>query len=49
MLDASDRLIAVWNGRETGGVVGGTAEIVAAARRRGIPVERVWPAGADRE
>jgi hypothetical protein len=47
MLDASDRLIAVWNGRE-GGVVGGTAEIVAAARRRGIPVERVWPAGADR-
>jgi hypothetical protein len=48
MLDASDRLIAVWNGGG-GGVVGGTAEIVAAAQRRGIPVERVWPAGAGRE
>lgn len=47
MLDASDRLIAVWNGGG-GGVVGGTAEIVAAAWRRGIPVERVWPAGAGR-
>ena len=47
MLDASDRLIAVWNGG--GGVAGGTADIVAAARRRGIPVERVWPAGAGRE
>jgi hypothetical protein len=46
MLDVSDRLIAVWNG--AGGGVGGTAHIVAAACRRGIPVERVWPAGAGR-
>ena len=46
MLDASDRLIAVWSGG--GGGVGGTAQIVAAAGRRGIPVERVWPAGAGR-
>jgi len=46
MLDASDRLIAVWNG--SGGGVGGTAAIVEAARRRGMPVERVWPVGAGR-
>lgn len=46
VLDRSDRLLAVWDG--TGGDVGSTASIVAAARRRGIPVTVIWPPGARR-
>jgi hypothetical protein len=46
VLDGSDRLLAVWDGG--GGGLGGTAEVVAGARRRGMPVEVVWPAGARR-
>jgi hypothetical protein len=42
-----DRLIAVWDGRPAAGV-GGTAEIVEHARRRGIEVHRIWPEGAAR-
>jgi len=47
MLTIIDRLVAVWDGLPARGV-GGTAEVVAAARERGLPVEVVWPAGARR-
>lgn len=47
MLTAVDRLIAVWDGLPARGP-GGTADVVAEARRRGLPVEIVWPSGARR-
>jgi hypothetical protein len=47
MLDTADRLIAVWDGRPPRGP-GGTADIVTAARDRGLPVTVVWPTGAQR-
>ncbi|MFB4300778.1 hypothetical protein [Actinomadura sp. NTSP31] len=47
MLDRADRLVAVWDGAPARGR-GGTAEIVEHARRRGIPVDVVWPGGAVR-
>ena len=37
VLDRSDALIAVWDGREAQGR-GGTGGVVAEARRRGLPV-----------
>lgn len=43
----SDRLVAVWDGEPSGGL-GGTADVVAHARRAGIPVQVVWPSGARR-
>lgn len=42
-----DVLIAVWDGEPDGGP-GGTAHTVARARRLGVPVEIVWPQGAER-
>jgi hypothetical protein len=48
MLGSVDSLIAVWDGNPSGGY-SGTADIVAAARERGIPVTVVWPDGARRE
>ncbi|GGM67150.1 hypothetical protein GCM10012275_42080 [Longimycelium tulufanense] len=47
MLDAADRLMAVWDGLPARGH-GGTADVVRAARERGIPVTVVWPPGAQR-
>lgn len=47
MLESVDELIAVWDGRPAAGR-GGTAEVVEEARRRGIPVHRVWPPGSAR-
>lgn len=47
MLDRADRLVAVWDGKPARGR-GGTAEIVAHARERGIAVHVVWPPGARR-
>jgi hypothetical protein len=47
MLGRSECLIAVWDGRPVG-ARGSTAEVVAAARRRGIPVSVVWPVGTRR-
>ncbi len=41
------RLVAVWDG-ETSTAQGGTATAVAAARRAGLPLHVVWPAGASR-
>lgn len=47
MLDHSDYLIAVWDGRAARGP-GGTAEIVEYARSRRMAVYVVWPDGAAR-
>ncbi|MGH3687141.1 MAG: hypothetical protein ACRDRE_23250 [Pseudonocardiaceae bacterium] len=48
MFDSIDSLVAVWDGNPSGGY-SGTADVVAAARARGIPVTVVWPDGARRE
>lgn len=48
MLDGAETLLAVWDGRPARGY-GGTADVVAEARRRGIPVRVVWPPGARRD
>ncbi|MFL6120842.1 hypothetical protein [Actinophytocola sp.] len=48
MLARIDELIAVWDGRPAGGY-GGTADVVSAARHRGLPVTVLWPAGTTRE
>ncbi|MEU9129626.1 hypothetical protein AB0D08_16220 [Kitasatospora sp. NPDC048540] len=47
LLRRADLLVAVWDGLPGNGR-GGTAHMVAAARRAGIPVEVVWPEGAGR-
>ena len=46
--DCSEILIAVWDGRDAAGT-GGTGDIVAYARERGVDVRIVWPDGASRE
>ncbi|MGG2459397.1 hypothetical protein ACO0M4_06165 [Streptomyces sp. RGM 3693] len=43
-----DELIAVWDGKPARGH-GGTADVVAYARRTGTPVRILWPAGASRD
>ncbi|ANZ13910.1 hypothetical protein SNOUR_02950 [Streptomyces noursei ATCC 11455] len=43
-----DELVAVWDGKPARGY-GGTADVVAYARRTGTPVRIVWPAGASRD
>jgi hypothetical protein len=48
MLARADRLYAVWDGQPARGY-GGTADVVAAALRRGIPVTVIWPEGARRD
>jgi hypothetical protein len=48
MLDRADRLFAVWDGKPARGY-GGTADVVAEARRRGLPVSVIWPEGASRD
>src|SRR5215472_13409174 len=45
LVDRSDHLIAVWDGRQVGGP-GGTAGVVAYARSLGKQVSIVWPDGA---
>ncbi len=47
LLSNVDEIIAVWDGRPSGGL-GGTADIVLAARQRGLQVQVVWPRGAAR-
>ena len=47
MIDESDSLLAVWDGQPGRGP-GGTADVVAYARSRGVPVTVLWPAGAAR-
>jgi hypothetical protein len=48
MLDRAERLFAVWDGKPARGY-GGTADVVAEARDRGIPVTVIWPEGASRD
>ncbi|MBX6387175.1 MAG: hypothetical protein IRZ07_30055 [Microbispora sp.] len=48
MLDHADELLAVWDGKPARGY-GGTADVVAEARTRGMPVRIVWPEGARRD
>ncbi|MEU1385825.1 MULTISPECIES: hypothetical protein [unclassified Nonomuraea] len=47
MLDDADVLFAVWDGQPARGH-GGTADVVAEARRREVPVRVIWPDGARR-
>jgi hypothetical protein len=47
MLDRADRQFAVWDGKPARGY--GTADVVAEARHRGIPVTVIWPEGASRD
>lgn len=48
MLDEADVLFAVWDGQPARGF-GGTADVVAEARRREVPVRVIWPEGARRD
>jgi hypothetical protein len=48
MLARADRLFAVWDGKPARGY-GGTADVVAEARKRGVPVVVIWPEGASRD
>ncbi len=47
LIRRSERLFAVWDGQPSGGY-GGTADVVEAARKAGLPVDVFWPAGARR-
>jgi hypothetical protein len=48
MLDRAEHLFAVWDGKPARGY-GGTADVVAEAQARGIPVTVIWPEGASRD
>lgn len=48
MLGEAEHLVAVWDGRAARGY-GGTADVVATARQRGVPVTVLWPEGASRD
>jgi hypothetical protein len=48
MLLIADHLVAVWDGQPARGY-GGTADVVAEARARGLPVTIIWPNGASRD
>jgi hypothetical protein len=47
VVDRADVLIAVWDGEPSRGL-GGTADVVAYAKQRDVPVEVIWPEGATR-
>lgn len=47
VLATIDEIIAVWDGGPSGGL-GGTADVVSAARQRGLSVQVVWPPSATR-
>lgn len=48
MLDQIDELFAVWDGQPARGY-GGTADVVQAAKDRGVPVHVIWPKGVTRD
>jgi hypothetical protein len=48
MIRGADELWAVWDGQPARGY-GGTADVVAHARSKGIPVRVIWPEGARRD
>jgi hypothetical protein len=45
MVNRADALWAVWDGKAARGY-GGTADVVAYARDRAVPVKVIWPTGA---
>jgi hypothetical protein len=45
VVELSDEILAVWDGQPSGGL-GGTADVVDFARRRGVPVTVLWPSGS---
>jgi hypothetical protein len=47
LVDHCDHLVAAWDGLPARGL-GGTADVVAYARRVGTPVTVLWPEGASR-
>jgi hypothetical protein len=47
MLELAKELWTVWDGLPARGF-GGTANVVAAAHNRGLPVRALWPDGATR-
>jgi hypothetical protein len=47
MIDEADELYAVWDGKPAR-AYGGTADVVAYTRERGIPIRVIWPDGARR-
>jgi hypothetical protein len=48
LVDEADELCAVWDGQPAR-AYGGTADVVAYARQRGVPVRVIWPVGARRD
>lgn len=48
MVSDADRLWAVWDGQPARGY-GGTADVVAYARGKSVPVRVIWPNGARRD
>jgi hypothetical protein len=48
MLTQADEVWAVWDGQSARGF-GGTADVVQAARKAGLPVRVIWPDGASRD
>jgi hypothetical protein len=48
MIQQADRLFAVWDGKPARGY-GGTADVVAYARERDIPLVVIWPDGEKRD
>lgn len=48
MIDSADELFAVWDGRPARGY-GGTADVVAYARERRLPIRVIWPPGSQRD
>ncbi len=48
MVGAADELWAVWDGKPAR-AYGGTADVVACARDKGLPVRVIWPDGAQRD
>jgi hypothetical protein len=48
LVERCDLILAIWDGEPPRGP-GGTGEVVAYARERGVPVVVVWPPGAERD
>jgi hypothetical protein len=48
VVDKSDTVFAVWDGKPAAGL-GGTADIVRYATEQGTPLIRIWPPGASRQ
>ncbi len=48
LVGLADEMWAVWDGQPARGY-GGTADVVAYARRNGVPVRVLWPEGATRD